>query len=283
MPIPTAKISTLGFISLILSCSSGEAFKTGKSETKPPRQLGAIDPSSSEVAAKPILAADYNVSVDASNGQNLCKGVANVILGGDLKFKPTGTLKCIVVGDKKIEELFKDTTEEDKLDPAKYPEAGRVTRKPNPIPGTPGAAFDPPRPSLLGPLIQRPEEFQGYRYVEQSRLTLINESGTVQDQGAFLIQVLDVGSSITPEGSGKTYDQIIHWEISASGFSNVQKGAIGVFDRAEYWQNVRPISIPQIKFYSKLSQLFAGGMSQLGDAFLGPVTISITLKSEQRF
>jgi hypothetical protein len=276
-------LPALTCFNMMASCTSGEVFKTGNNETKPPRQQGAADSSGLEAASKPILAADYNVSVDASNGQNLCKGVANVILGGDLKFKPTGTLKCIMVGDKKIEELFKDTTQEDELDPAKYPEAGRVTRKPNPLPGTPGATFDPPRPSLLGPLIQRPDEFEGYRYVEQSRLTLINEAGTVQDQGAFLIQVKDVGSSFSPEGSGKTYDQIIHWEISASGFSNVQKGAIGVFDRSEYWQNVRPISIPQIKFYTKLSQLFSGGMSQLGDAFLGPVTISITLKSEQRF
>jgi hypothetical protein len=267
---------------LISGCDGGDAFTTGGNEFKPPRQTGATD-NTLNASSKPILAADYNVSVDAGNGQNLCKGVANVVLGGDLKFKPTGTLTCILVGQKNIAELFKDTEEEDPVDVTKYPQAGRFTRKANPKPGAQGAAFDPPRPSLLGPLIQRPDEFKDYRYVEQSRVTVVSPQGTVQDQGAFLIQVLNVGTSFTPEGSGKTYDQIIHWEISASGFANIQKGSVGVFERSEYWQNVRPISIPQIKFYTKLSQLFSGGMSAIGDAFLGPVTITISLKSEQRF
>jgi len=278
MPLATFAVVLAG--TLALACSSGDAFKGGTAERKPPR----LAPGSADVAgvvetAKPILAIEYDVSVDTDKPMNLCKGTANVLINSTLKFRPTGKLKCLLVGEKDLSELFKDEGVEEEIDRTKVPEAGKFTRKAN---TSGGARFTPPRPNLLGPLIQDVDIYKNYRYVEESTVEVNDpQSGPISDKGAFFIQVLEAGVPFTAPISGQRYENVIHWEISASGFTNA--GKIGVFEKTEYWQNARPISIPQIKMYTKLSQLFSGGMSAIGDAFLGKVIITISVKSESRF
>jgi hypothetical protein len=265
---------------LFIACSGGDAFKGGTAERKPPRlTAGAAAVDSAAESSKPILAVDYDVSVDTDKPMNLCKGTANVVLGSDLKFKPTGKIKCILVGEKDLSELFKDEGAEEAFDPSKFAEAGKITRKAN---TSAGARFTPPRPNLIGPLIQDVEVYKNYRFVEESVVEVNDpQSGPISDKGAFFIKVLEAGVPFTAPVGGQKYDNVIHWEISTSGFVNA--GKIGVFEKTEYWQNARPIAIPQIKMYTKLSQLFAGGMSAIGDAFLGKVIITISVKNETRF
>jgi hypothetical protein len=275
-----------------LACTPEGVFFEGEIESKTATRKAATN--QGELQPETVLTAEYSLTVESSNTGGLissfipnpiCTGTVTINLASDMKFNPQGTITCAIVGEKDVAEMLgtEETPRED-LDPSLHPESGKIGRKANPVAGGPGARFDPPMPFIIGPLIQNPQEFAGYRYQETSSVTYSGPEGQVQDSGAFLIEVLGVGESLTTS-SGLTYDNIIHWQVTASGFNQVPRGKADIFQKKEWWWNTRPISIPKLSMVARLSDLMPdeeGLIATLGDSILGNVTITISLINESR-
>jgi hypothetical protein len=292
MKFKSLKLIFMSLILMIGACTPDGVFFEGQIESKPATRKGASN--GANLSPETVLTAQYTLTVESSNTGAListfipnpiCTGTITINLASDMKFKPQGTINCAIVGEKDIAEMLgTEETPREELDPSLYPEPGKISRKSNPISGGPGARFDPPMPFIIGPLIQNPQEFAGYRYQETSTVNYSGPEGQIQDSGAFLFEVLGVGESLTTS-SGISFDNIIHWQVTASGFNQVPRGKADIFQKKEWWWNTRPISIPKLSMVARLSDLMPGEqglMATLGDAFLGNVTITISLISESR-
>ncbi len=86
-----------------------------------------------------------------------------------------------------------------------------------------------------------------------------------------------------PPGTAYNFENIIHYERRVDGFVNTpDRGTRMLFSKMEFWYNTQPIAIPQLIIRAMPSHLggsFAGGLAQIGDAVLGPLTIKLTLIS----
>ncbi len=278
LPILAFAIATMG-------CAKGTVFQQGGDEEKPTSLIAGTSLSRDNAARKPVYVAKFKVSVDAENGMNLCKGDATLTIYTDMATKPSGTLECVMIGSQDLGAMLDDGAAKEPMDPTKYPEAGRVQRGPNPMPGAAGAYFTPPRPFILGPVVQNVEEFKNFRFTEQSAVTFSGPQGVIQDTGAFTFDVVEHSLQFTAPLLGKTYDQVIHWESRASGFQVVPRKDAGIFDRWEWWWNPRPIAIVKMVIHTRISKLVGGStpIGGIGDAFLGPVKITWDVYEESRY
>lgn len=275
---------------LLGGCAKGN-LNSGKSEEKPVLNGGNSNPTQEKKQAKPIISGNYFVTVDqyerldGTQPQNLCKGNATVVIWDDMRFKPSGFLDCMMVGKIELGKFFISPSEFEPLDGTKYDGAEYFSRMPNPAAGSQGAFFTPPRPMVLGPIIQDPNFYNNYRYVDakDTHVRLVTPQGTVESDGKFLIEVKNINTSFQPQGSTTRYENVIEWEMRTSGFMNFPKMQANLADRWEWWWRVKPISIPQMKLHTTLGQLMPGQpLSKLGDAFFGPVIITLSLVDESR-
>jgi len=190
----------------------------------------------------------------------ICVGPLYLNIKDDFSLEfPDSRLKCSLIGDMDLAKLLAGM--DDHSDREKAAESSdKMLRLKKLGPMT----FTPPRPLLVGPISQDPEEFRGLtetknyevEYKDKDKGTIINDNGTIQ------VNVMESGGSLTPLFMpNRPFDSILRFELLSSGFKKVPRTKGFLFDRVEFALNSRPLAIPMIKLESQASDLMAAAPS----------------------
>ncbi len=137
-------------------------------------------------------------------------------------------------------------------------------------------AFDPPRPLILGPIIQNPQQFADINklYPDITFKTVPGTSGP-QVAGKASIRVKTVNAReryIPREGATFAKDpfDVLHWEMTLenNGTGSTQNVQALLLDRIGFYWRTKPIQIPRLLLDTDLASLLGGSsnspLSQIG-------------------
>ena len=198
----------------------------------------------------------------ASKG-SICVGRVFLNIKEDFSLEfPDSKIKCVMIGELDLGELLAGMN-----DDADREKAAEASDKMLRLKQLGPMSFDPPRPLLVGPIIQDPTEYQGLTETKTYNVKFKDkEKGTVtEDSGDITVNVLEAGTSMTPIFMPNSpFENIVKFEMRTKGFTKVPRTAGFLFDRVEFTVNSRPISIPVIKLESRASDLAGAAGSKKG-------------------
>ena len=141
-----------------------------------------------------------------------------------------------------------------------------------------GATFDPPRPMLIGPIIQDPKKYKGYRKTTKHSVqgTDAKTGEAYSGSGSFTTEVIEVGTEFESdeEAIDGEFEDVIHWQITKRGFDDLKVTHGILLDKLEFWWNMRPIMIPKIVCVGDLGSALDQGDGNT-TALLGTVTVTL--------
>lgn len=271
------------------ACDNGTFKETGKEEKKVVSNLLPQTQQPQLQEDTPVAQTVYEIRVNANTGMELCKGRMNVLLSTNFELSPTGTLNCLILGNMDVATLFggKANVAKRNDDMKRFPYFGKIVRAQNPASLGPGLAiFNPPKPSLIGPLIQDASVYEDFVMREPSQVQGVSKAGeNYQSAGEWFIQVHAINQTHRPETytGSLQFDKVIKWEIKAAGFDNAPKMEFMAFESMTFFWNTNPIAVPEIQIKTKLSDLptsngvGGGGLGGIGDMIFSGITIQISL------
>ncbi len=208
-----------------------------------------------------IATATYRVRVFGQSGAELCSGAVDLELMSDLGFGPAnGGMICVgqkIDFGRMLRGLSGNSAPEiDVL------ADGLMIR----VRTIGGVAFNPPRPLILGPMVQDTAPFIGLNQTSQHQATWKNpETGkTVNSSGTTVVRVIGVNERYDSSFLGKRFDRILHWEMTSTGYDGIPKSDAMIFDRIEMLWNARPLVIPKIVIQGNVSSFISQDSSQSG-------------------
>lgn len=283
-------MKSLNYILPLLLISAGcnpddeKVFKGGSSESKPVTTLlnGTEGVTGFDATAEVKTAATvtYIMKVTSESGAALCEGEATIKIMSNFSMSfPKAEIDCVSL----------------KVNLAKALEAGGGIGGGDPkeaqenivhdgkvlsLKKLANANFDPPRPMLLGPIIQDVSKYKNFKQTTKHSLTGTDpESGVpVSGTGSFNIEVLDYKTTYKNKYLDEEFENVIHWQMTTSGFKDVPAKIGLIFERWEWLWNVRPIMIPKLSFTGRLSDFISGDAGANADALVGILKIDLTVK-----
>ncbi|MEY4632383.1 MAG: hypothetical protein RIQ81_2503 [Pseudomonadota bacterium] len=209
--------------------------------------------------AVPIAMASYRVRVNGTGPANMefCSGGVDLQLMSDLSFGPsTGAMICMnrpVDMGKLLQGISGslDVKNEVQAD-------GTMLR----IKNIGGVTFEPARPLVVGPIVQNPQLFVGLDQTSNhtAKWTDPVSGKFVSTSGTTRVRVLGVKETYNSELLGRKLDQVLHWEMTSTGYDGIPKSDAFIFDRIEMLWNARPLVVPKIVIEGNVSS-FVGGSS----------------------
>jgi len=168
-----------------------------------------------------------------------------------------------------------------------------------------GAKFTPPRPMLVSVFKATPQELSGYS-VSDEIIATDTKSGQ-SARGTVGLSVTGVNDTVHSEHFSKPFDKIVRWELTATGFSGLNKPMMFLFDKVEIAMNLDPIAIPELSLEGKMNDFMkatdgapggganplagvlgggggplggitSGPFAQIAMAIAGKVVVNMTLK-----
>lgn len=117
------------------------------------------------------------------------------------------------------------------------------------------ATYDPPRPFVLGPVIQDPEKYRGFSRVYQTRVKGKSKlTGQTYDApGAFKVSVVNNKTDYKWPDKNINLENVIHWKIQKAGFDGIPPTFGMLFTEMEWHFSYRPILIPVIRIKGNIS------------------------------
>jgi hypothetical protein len=194
-------------------------------------------------------AVTYKITVTSESEAELCTGSANVEIMSDFAIKlPSAKLQCASLtidlggmlggGGIGASGVGPDGKKDPKLShDGMVLSAGEIG----------GATFTPPRPFLLGPVIQDVTKYEGFTRTTDHTVAGTTAAGQgFSGQGRFTINVLKTKTDFSNAETGLKFDNVMLWEMRADGFDGVPGSGGLVFSRMLWAWNVRPIMIPAL-------------------------------------
>lgn len=132
-----------------------------------------------------------------------------------------------------------------------------------------GAKFDPPRPFLLGPILQDTSGFEGMDVTTEHKLTAKSKEGeNIEDPaGKFRVKVHKVKTTYDYPSRKIHFDNVMHWELTSDFKTPSQYGL--TFASMEWFFNVRPIMIPRLKIRGNIGDFISGDQGKLAGEITG--------------
>lgn len=269
-----------------VACNSADekVFKGGSTESKPVTTLlngtEGVKGFDATAEVKTAATVTYLMKVTSESGAALCEGEATVMIMSNFSMSfPKAEIDCVSL----------------KVNLAKALEAGGGIGGGDPkeaqenivhdgkvlsLKKLANATFDPPRPMLLGPIIQDASKYKNFTQTTQHSLNGTDpESGAVvTGSGSFAIEVLDHKTTYKNKFIDEEFENVIHWQMTTSGFKGVPAKIGLVFERWEWLWNTRPIMIPKLSFTGHLSDFISGDAGANADALVGILKIDLTVK-----
>lgn len=146
-------------------------------------------------------------------------------------------------------------------------------------------AFDPPRPLILGPIIQDPQQFADIDKLYRD-ITFKSIPGSmgpqVSGKASIRVRTINPRARYTPR-SGATFAtapfDVLHWEMTldrSASISNQNVQAL-LLNRIAFFWRTRPIQIPRLELDTDLPSLL-GGKSDPTLSALGAVRVILDAK-----
>ncbi|NDE13784.1 hypothetical protein EBZ80_02530 [bacterium] len=136
--------------------------------------------------------------------------------------------------------------------------------------------FDPPRPLILGPIIQNPRQFADINklYPDIAFTTIPGTSGPqVAGKASIRVKTVNATEQYSPR-PGATFAQapfdVLHWEMTLenAGPGSTQNVQALLLDRIGFYWRTKPIQIPRLVLDTDLASLLGGNsnspLSQIG-------------------
>jgi hypothetical protein len=258
---------------LVVGCQDDEkVFKgSGSNETKPATTLlqggeGAID--SSSKAATPSAHVTFDLAVYGNSGAKLCDGEVKIVIMSDFTMDfPNSKAQCVSM-TVDLSKAMGGGAAQGKKDGNIAFEDGMLLFK-----EIAGGTFDPPRPFLLGPIVQDSSQYKNFK--KTTTHTVTTASGT-SGSGSFEIEVLDVDTTYKNKYLDKPFNKILHWKIRSSGFEGVKKSEGLLFKEMEWAWNTNPIMIPKVTIRGELADLIESDGS--GADLVGEIKIDLSVR-----
>ena len=263
---------TLVFYALACSSEEEAVFRSGNSQMKPkPSMLTGNE--GEKLTDKPpseATSAQYFFKLESNSGVQICNGEVGLQIMTNFTVKfPEAKVSCLG-GAVKIDlaSILNGTSSSGKLI-AGLDHDGKVLT----IESVMGSKFTPPRPVLLGPIVQDKSKFEDYERTTEH--TVVNSKGK-KSEGTFTVEVFDVTTSFKNDYV-KELDEVIHWEIRAKGFNGVKATDGLIFDKITWWFSTRPIVIPKIIIEADLKDFIEDKQGLA--ALVGKLKITLGIKS----
>ena len=261
------------------SCTSSEesVFKAGSAQKKPASQLtsnaardGNIDGKNSSPNA--VASATYGIRLKSNSGARLCEGeVEFQILSNFTINFPQAEVRCLSLKINLGGILA--AVSSNAYGSGDLKSDGTVIS----ISKIAGAEFTPARPVLLGPIVQDRSKFSKFNSVTDHTVRTKDINGSsISAQGSFRIEVLNEKTTYSNKYLKKPFDDILHWQITTSGFEKVPPQNGLLFKKIEWFFNTRPIMIPQINIVGDLSGFLQDDEKGVG-ALVGDFEINLVV------
>jgi hypothetical protein len=252
----------------------------GNGESKPASTLVAPplgQDATSETPATLAATVTYQVRID-SPGAQLCKGEATIQVYSDFTLKfPDATLQCASMTLDLAAMLGSAPMGggAGAKDPGNLTHDGLVLSVKN----LGRTTFTPNRPFLLGPIVQDASKYKGFKRTTQHSLSGQDaKSGApISGNGTFTVNVIDNKAEYSNEKVGK-FDNVIHWEMTTTGFDGVAAANGLIFEKWEWFWNTDPIMVPKIVIVGQISDFAVGPAGGTGDQFIGTLTVNLVAK-----
>jgi hypothetical protein len=244
---------TLAWLAAGCEDNDDKVFKNGgNAETKPAATLANVLAAASNTTDPVTVAAsvDYEIRVTSNSGASLCQGDVQLQIQSDFSLKfPAASIQCVSLTIDLATALggAGGLKQAGQSDPGVTSD-GMVLS----IGSIAGATFNPPRPFLLGPIVQDTSKYRGFTRAVNTHVT--GQDGKSGD-GTLTVNVLDVDTTYTNKYLGQTFDKVLHWTMSSSGFDGVPATDGLLFKKWEWYYNTRPIMIPKIEIVGSLGDL----------------------------
>ncbi len=146
-----------------------------------------------------------------------------------------------------------------------------------------GATFDPPRPVLLGPIVQDAERYRDFKTTIETTLRGKLGEESYNKPGKFKIEVLEHKGTFTNDAikDKEPLTNILHWKMEAEGFEGVPVMLGLPIPYFEFVWNTRPIMIPKVVVKGSLLKGLLKGDSAQVEKLAGTITITLIVKDYQ--
>ena len=231
-----------------------------------------------------VANADYMVTVTSNSGDRICTGEAtiNVMSNFTMRF-PEAVVECLTLKID-IANMIGASFTGSKSSLANFTSDGEMLSAA--VLGN--AKFTPPRPFLIGPVIQDASIYTGFSRSVATVVDVVdpktNDIKTAR--GQFAVDVIpdqttgEVLTSYSNQLSSKnSFDKVLHWSVSATGFEGIAAKDGLIFKRMEWYWNIQPVMIPKLVIYGDLTNFIGeknGGSSV--SQLVGDIKIEVTVK-----
>lgn len=268
----------------LLACNPGDekVFKgEGNAESKPAAVSieGLLGSDLTKAEAREAASVTYNMRIISNSGAELCNGETTLVIMTDFSLKvPNGKIQCVSLAVDLAGMLGSGVGlagggekggEENLTHDGKVLSLREIA----------GATFDPPRPFLLGPIVQDADNYKDFSRDTDHTLTAKDpDTGAeITGRGSFKIKVLDNKTTYYNEHIDETFKNILHWQMTTSGFDDIAAKNGLIFEKWEWLWNTRPIMIPSVTIVGRLSDFISsegGGEDQI----VGKITVKLVVK-----
>jgi hypothetical protein len=263
-----------------LACSAEDdsVFSGGAGESKPKATLLEDVMASADARAEVTAAATATYLIQVSAGvAEICSGEVTAEIMSNMTFHfPNGSLQCASAEIDLVKVLggagglgdgdgqggpLGDAIQHD----------GKVLL----VEEIAGARFDPPRPLLVGPIVQDAAKYEGYKETFASSVDGTTPDGTpVSGSGAFEVEVLDTKTTYKNKYVD-SFTNVMHWRMTKSGFDGVPMATGMLLESMEFYWNTRPLMIPLVIINADISDAVSGSARDL----VGVLNVRLTVKS----
>lgn len=140
------------------------------------------------------------------------------------------------------------------------------------------ATFDPPRPLFIGPIVRNVDRFKNLKKTSSHTVRVDDGNKQTEGQGTFTVEVLETKGTYKPSRpiKGIDYSNILHWQLTSSGFETVPTDQVLSFRKIEWWYNTSPVGVAKILISGDLGDMLKQGEKNQ-KAIVGEVTITMEI------
>lgn len=277
---------SLGAISILLAlpwvsaCSSGDerVFQGGENESKP-KSTALVEKLDADLESAEVMGTyTYAIKV-ATKSEVSFDGKAKLQVLSDFSLR---TLEAdIQIGSLKLNlksltnrlslDFFKEAQDKILLD------GGIIyLRKFG------SATFEPPRPLFIGPIVRNVDRFKNLKKTSSHTVRIDDGIKQSEGQGTFTVEVLETKGRYQPSRpiKGIAYSNVLHWQLTSSGFETVPTDQVLSFRKVEWWYNTSPIGVAKILITGDLGDMLKQGEKNQ-KAIVGEVTITLEIVDQK--
>ena len=287
------KIIALIFsVGALVGCGEAEdsfIFSTpGASESKPVAVHAPLLARSNLTASgQPVTkaaAVNYLISVTSNSGNEVCSGKASIEIMSDFTMKfPTAKIKCLTLAID-MAGIIGASANSSAVNLSNLASDGSVLS----IDEIANATFDPPRPMLLGPVVQDPSIYKGFKRTVDTQVTVKDANSKLNKKsakGQFDLAVIEGPNDVLTTYKNKLspkndFDKVLNWTIAAKGFDGIPAKNGLLLKKMEWFWNIEPIMIPKLVIVGELAGFIETDGSQASiNQLIGDITIKLAVES----